>query len=116
MGEPGRGRAPAQLKHLRTFFEQLPFQELEPRNQLVTRGYCLAKPGSTYVVYLPDGGDCELNLWGGGSGPYQITWYDPRTGQTREGGRLESRGRRKLGPPPFAGDVVAHLTPVQATP
>jgi hypothetical protein len=116
MGEPGRGRAPAQLKHLRAFFEKLPFQELTPQNQLVTRGYCLAKTGSTYVVYLPEGGECEVNLGGARGGSYQVTWYDPRTGRSVEGGALESRGRRKLGPPPIPGDVVALLARATAAP
>lgn len=109
MGEPGNGKAPAQLKHLRTFFEALPFQDLEPKPQLATRGYCLAQPGAVYVIYLPAGGETEINLFGAPAGRFQLAWFDPRTGTTTDGGRVESRGRRKLGPAPIAGDVVAVL-------
>ena len=104
------GQAPAQLRQLRTFFESLPFQELLPRPQLVTRGYCSAKPGSHYVIYLPEGGECEINLHGLPAGSLQLSWFDPRTGRTLPGGVIETRGRRKLGPPPIPGDVVALLT------
>jgi hypothetical protein len=110
MGEPGAGQAPAQLKHLRTFFERLPFQDLVPRPQLVTHGYCLALPGSHYVIYLPQGGECEINLFGERAGPLQLSWFDPRSGRTIKGGTIEARGRRKLGPPPIPGDVIALLT------
>jgi hypothetical protein len=109
MGEPGNGKGPAQLKHLRTFFEALPFQELEPKPQLVSRGYCLARPGAVYVIYLPEGGATEMNLYGLPAGTLQVTWFDPRTGATLDGGTLETRGRRKLGPAPIEGDVVALL-------
>jgi hypothetical protein len=116
MGEPGPGRAPAQLKHLRTFFERLPFQELTPRFQLVTRGYCLAQAESLYVVYLPDGGECQINLWRGPASTFQITWFDPRTGHSVPGGKIEGRGRRMLGPPPIAGDVVALISAASLKP
>ena len=109
MGEPGNGKAPAQLKHLRTFFEALPFQELEPKPQLVSRGYCLAKPGAVYVIYLPEGGTTDVNLYGLPQGAVQLTWFDPRTGMSADGGKLETRGRRKLGPAPGEGDMVALL-------
>ena len=109
MGEPGHGKAPAQLKHLRTFFEGLPFQELEPKLQIATQGYCLAQPGAIYVIYLPAGGVTEVNLFGAPPGKFQLAWFDPRTGATVDGGTVESRGRRKLGPAPIAGDIVAVL-------
>lgn len=116
MGEPGNGIAPAQLKHLRTFFEALPFHELEPRQQITTRGYCLSKPGSVYVVYLPDGGETELNLWSAPVGSLQLSWFDPRTGRTIAGGEIQTRGRRTLGTPPIPGDIVALLTRIPPRP
>jgi hypothetical protein len=41
--------------------------------------YCFAKPGETYVVYLPDGGTTDLDL-AGARGRFQVSWYNPRTG------------------------------------
>jgi hypothetical protein len=42
-------------------------------------------------------------------GTLQVSWFDPRSGVTVDGGKLETRGRRKLGPAPGDGDVVAVL-------
>ena len=42
-------------------------------------GYVFAKPGETYLVYLPDGGSLMLDLVGGNN-TYQAEWFDPRNG------------------------------------
>ncbi|MFC2126249.1 DUF5060 domain-containing protein [Bacteroidota bacterium] len=44
------------------FFESIPFYELKPNQNLVNNGYCLAKPGEYYLVYLPEGGKSEVEL------------------------------------------------------
>lgn len=49
MGEPGPRKAAPQFKHLRSFFEGLPFQDLAPSDELIKPGFCLAKPGELYV-------------------------------------------------------------------
>ena len=53
MGEPGPGKAALQLKHLRAFFEDLPFAEFEPHDELTSDGFCLAKPREQYIFYFP---------------------------------------------------------------
>ena len=63
----------------------VPFWEMSNADPLVgnrdhdNSRYCLALPGKVYVVYLPDGGGCELDL-SGVSGLYEVRWYDPRRG------------------------------------
>ena len=64
--------------------------------------YCLTKPGEFYLVYLPSGGTCELDL-SDTEGQYEVRWYNPRRGgellqgtvQTVQGGNAV-----KLGSPP----------------
>jgi len=41
--------------------------------------YCLAKAGEVYVVYLPTGGSCELDL-SGAPGDFGVEWFNPRKG------------------------------------
>jgi hypothetical protein len=41
--------------------------------------YCFAKPGASYVIYLPDGGTPDLDLTTE-SGIYDVFWFNPRTG------------------------------------
>lgn len=63
--------------------------------------YCLAKPNSIYLVYLPNGGEQEIDL-GGGSGEFSVAWFNPRQGGELITGSLESVQ---------AGSVVSLGTP-----
>lgn len=93
----------------RQFLEQVPFAEMEASQQLISsadRNFCLSKPGSVYAVYLSAGGNASINLSGGG-GEYQVQWYNPKTGERADGGRVTGGGWRSLGSPAFAGDVAA---------
>lgn len=44
------------------FFEGIPFYELSPSPNLVDNGYCMAKPGEAYLVYLPHGGKVNVTI------------------------------------------------------
>jgi len=86
MGDPGPGKAAAQLKHLRAFFEALPFQKLHPCQRQPEAGFCLSAP-ELAVYYLPRGGSVEA---GGGA----ARWFNPRSGEWQE-----ATGAPKLVPP-----------------
>jgi CubicO group peptidase (beta-lactamase class C family) len=96
-----RARMWAQTRVALAFFrEHLPFAEMQPADALVSRGWCLAKPGEVYAVYLPRGGTTGLEL---PAGRYTVRWYDPRAGGALlEGDRAEvaGGGRVELGRPP----------------
>lgn len=63
----------------------IPFWEMASSDQLVgnprhdNSRYCLAKPRDVYLVYLPEGGSCELDLTGQ-QGEYSVSWFNPRRG------------------------------------
>ena len=42
------------------FFESIPFYKLRPRQDLVKTGYCLAKEGQEYFVYLDSIGEVDI--------------------------------------------------------
>ncbi|MBW8041359.1 MAG: DUF4038 domain-containing protein [Planctomycetes bacterium] len=107
MGEPGRGQAAKQLRHLRTFFESLPFNELTPHDELITRGFCLADPPEYYVFYLPRGGKTEIDLVSIGNNKLSARWFDPRTGEYRTGPDVQ-KGKTIVTAPP-GGDWVLHI-------
>ncbi len=91
-------------RHLRTFFEGLPWWQLEPREDLLrlpplppssvasarppaaappipvlrAEPMCLAHPGTRYVVYLPRGGSVTMDL---APAHYRGRWFNPRTGR-----------------------------------
>jgi len=82
------------------FHEYLPFWEMEPADSLVSRGWCLAKGGEIYAVYLPEGGEAKLDL---PLGDYSVKWYNPRkAGGLQNGsvGRVAGAGEISLGKAP----------------
>jgi hypothetical protein len=64
--------------HLVEFFTSFEWWKTEPHDELVTRGgYCIAKPGEMYAVYLPHGGTVTIRLR---AGRYEGTWFNTSTG------------------------------------
>ncbi len=66
------------------------------------RGYCLAKPGEIFLVYLPHGGSTLLDL-GESSRRFHVSWFNPRAGGTPVTANVPNvRGpnRVALGEPP----------------
>jgi hypothetical protein len=64
--------------------------------------FAFAKPGEIYVVYLPNGGQSQLDLTGT-SGAFKVQWYNPRSGGSLARGSVtQVRGGAKadLGLPP----------------
>jgi hypothetical protein len=61
------------------FFTSFKWWETGPHDELVSSGnYCLAKPGETYAVYLPNAGNVTVRLE---PGLYQATWWEAATGK-----------------------------------
>lgn len=75
---------------LRELMESLPITRMHPDNRLVSRGFCLAETGQTYLVYLPEGGQTSLSL-PRTAREYHAYWIDPRTGE-RSGSRVSLAG------------------------
>ena len=100
MGEPGRGVAAQQLRYLRVFFERLPFQEMQPCNELTTISFCLTEPLKRYIFYFPRGGTGNIELPSGAVG----RWFDPRTGEWVDGQALK-KGNNVVSAP-SSGDWV----------
>jgi hypothetical protein len=76
--------------------------------------YCLAKPGSVYLVYLPTGGTTEIDL-SGVSGTFTVEWFDPRHGGPLQAGsvpKVSGGGKVALGTPPkdTSGDWLIVIT------
>ncbi len=86
----------------------IPFWEMKNADALAGNDrhdnsvYCFAKPGEVYAVYLPAAGPVKLDLQGT-DGPFDIRWYNPRTGGGLQVGQvLEIQGGSvvDLGKPP----------------
>ena len=85
---------------------QIPFHKMKNANSLIgneddnNTKYCLAQEGSLYLIYLPNGGNVELDL-SGIRGEVEISWFNPR-----DGGALKSGGK-----PLKAGSTVQLSAP-----
>jgi len=100
------------------FFRQyLPLPDMAVRDDLLSGadGYCLARVGEVYAVYLPAGGAVKIDLGDGldkmgidrSKEPYSIFWLDPREAGGLQRGSLESvtgKGRQGIGLPPKDAD------------
>ena len=68
--------------------------------------FCFAKANDLYVVYLPSGGTTDLDL-ASQTGPFQLSWFNPRTGGNLERGgvrQINGPGKVALGNPPREAD------------
>jgi hypothetical protein len=64
--------------HMVDFFTGFDWWKTEPHDELVSKdAFCLADPGRTYVIYLPDGGYVQAKLL---PGRYIARWFNPRNG------------------------------------
>ncbi len=90
-----RDRMWEQTRYALEFFHRyLPFIEMTPDDSLVSRGWCLAKAGEVYAVYLPKGGKTKLKL---PEGRYSVLWYNPRSGgELQKGTVAEVTGPGKV--------------------
>ena len=81
---------------------------VKPHPELASSGYCLANPGSEYLVYQPQPSEpvtVELK-----AGTYLHEWFNPATGLSAGSDRVEVRDGRRQFKAPFDGESVLYLT------
>ena len=88
---------------------KIPFWEMNNADALIgnvkhdNSKYCLAKPGSLYLVYLPQGDTAEIDL-SEVSGVFDVKWFDPRHGGPLQVGsvtKLHGGSKVSLGTSPI---------------
>ena len=60
--------------------------DIEKHPELAGGSLCLARPGELYIVYLPEGGEVQLQKLAKGM---TFQWFDPKTGEFYEEGTTE---------------------------
>lgn len=106
----GDEELPIALEHLKTY----QYWKMKPHNELVAGGaeaYCLAEPGSQYMIYAPEGGTVKLDL-NSAPGPFTARWLDPRQGTYTEPERFEGGAARSFAAPGNE-DWVLSVTPAK---
>jgi hypothetical protein len=90
------------------YADKIDLAEMTPQDELASVKYCLAKPGSEYLVFQPGGeGEFKVNL-SGGPGPYSVAWLSINTGTTIPGQNVRG-GAVTIFSTPFAGPAVLYL-------
>jgi hypothetical protein len=97
------------LGYARGFATRMNLAAALPRADLASSGYCLAVVGSEYLVFLPYGGNVNVNLMGV-NGPRTVEWLNPATGQSVVGATVNGGGNVTI-KAPFSGAAVAYIRP-----
>jgi hypothetical protein len=93
------------VKRVWDFSETIPFYRMEPRQDLVDNGYCLADVGHEYVVYLESPETVNVTI---APGTYAVEWINaPDTADRRDGGTTTTG--RDLASPIDGDDWLLHL-------
>ncbi len=101
----------ADLARMAEFVEGsgLAWWRMEPSDGLLVEAsnlvYCLAEAGREYLVYYAAGGSAGLRL---PRGPFAVSWFNPRTGETTERPAVAGGGLERFAAPD-AEDWVLHV-------
>jgi hypothetical protein len=90
----------------RPFLSRVPAQEMVLSKQEDDHHYVIAtaeSKGSYAMVYFPTGKTVTLNSGKLSGNLLQITWYDPRTGNSFLGAKEEKSGEMEISPPTSGG-------------
>ena len=75
-----------------------------------SRQVASGKQGLEYLVYDENGGSITINLSGAGSSnSFDVLWFNPTSGSTKNGGTVKGGASRTL-QSPYSGDTVLLLT------
>jgi hypothetical protein len=98
---PGAG----QMQHLRWLIESRPMLDRVPDQSLITAALgtndrIQATRGKDYLfVYSAQGKPFTVNMGKISGKEVTASWYDPRTGETKEAGRFVNTGQKLFTPP-----------------
>jgi len=81
--------------------------EMLPLPDLASTHYCLAKPGETYIIYIPSGGEVKVDLRSA-RGELKLEWMDPINGSSMLTDMIQG-GDWQTFKTPFTGDAVLLL-------
>jgi hypothetical protein len=97
------------MGYARSYADRMDLASAVPHGDVVdseTIGYCLAKLGSEYLVFIPNGGSVTLDLTAV-TGTLNVEWFNPNTGVKTPGGTITG-GERTL-TVPFSGAAVVFI-------
>jgi hypothetical protein len=105
------------LGETRAYAQMMDLAAMTPQGRLSTSGFCLANPGSEYLIYQPGArGWKSYLLWLRRTfavdliaGTYRYEWYDPSVGAITARGLITVKGGNQSFTAPFSGQAVLYL-------
>lgn len=95
------------MGHTLTYAKKMNLKDMLPRDDLSSTKYCLANPGSEYLVYQPASGAAfSVDLK---AGDYKFEWFNPASGTIVTTGSFTAEGGTKSFTAPFSGDAVLYI-------
>lgn len=105
-----------------TYANKMNLASMVPSGYLASTGYCLANPGAEYLIYLPLSDNRVLRWFSrliranekvtadltAASGALEVEWFDPKTGETKNGGTITGGATRSF-TAPFSGDALLYI-------
>jgi hypothetical protein len=91
------------MGYMATFFRNIEWWKLTPRPDLIHEypdKYCIALPGSDYIVYLRWGGGAKVDLRPSSeTDTFEYTWFNPDTGKFLSPGKVKGGDVRYFASP-----------------
>ncbi len=95
------------MGHTLTYANKMNLKDMSPRNDLASTTYCLANPGSEYLVYQPEANTpFTVNLE---EGEYRYEWFNPISGSVVSTGSFTTNGGNQSFAPPFSDDAALYI-------
>ena len=94
------------------FYSKTKYRQYKQLNHLVSssaRQIASGKEGLEYLVYDENGGSITINLSSAGGTTFDVLWFNPSSGASKNGGQVNGGASRTLHSP-FSGDTVLLLT------
>ncbi|MGH9838184.1 MAG: DUF6298 domain-containing protein [Blastocatellia bacterium] len=91
------------MGHTRNYAIRMNLAAMAPRNELASTTYCLANPGSEYLVFQPAADAFTVTL---ASGTYAVEWFNTASGLASAGEAITVGSGSRSFTPPFAGAVL----------
>lgn len=102
-----REEARRAMGHTLTYASKMNLTDMSPINDLASTTYCLANPGSEYLIYQPESKKSfTVNLV---SGTYGYEWFNPNSGSVFSTGSFTSDGGNQSFMPPFDSDAILYI-------
>ncbi len=96
------------LGYARSYAQRMNLTKASPSTEIASTRCCLADPGRSYCVYLPDGGAVTVDLSAAG-GDMRVEWFNPASGERAPAPSVAGGAKRQFAAP-FEGDAVLFIS------